>query len=165
MALEKRGELPPPKAEDVHSPRATPQSPCSRSSVGQSVRLLSGRPRVRIAPGAPQHPLNTFRGCCFNASETLGAHRSLPQRAGSSICRKSQGSSRGLRPSRALIVPSGVYGGHGAIFAAENLIFQSKNRFFAVFAPENPKDFSKTGEGGSGGGACFPVHHACQNLF
>ena len=41
------------------------------------------------------------------------------------------------------IVPSGVYGGHGAIFAAENLIFQSKNRFPAVFAPENPKDFSK----------------------
>ena len=39
MALEKRGELPPPKAEDVHSPRATPQSPCSRSSVGQSYRL------------------------------------------------------------------------------------------------------------------------------
>ena len=41
------------------------------------------------------------------------------------------------------IVPSGVYGGHGTIFAAENLIFQSKNRFPAVFAPENPKDFSK----------------------
>ena len=41
------------------------------------------------------------------------------------------------------IVPSGVYGGHGAIFAAENPIFQSKNRFLAVFAPENPKDFSK----------------------
>ena len=41
------------------------------------------------------------------------------------------------------VVPSGVYGGHGAIFAAENPIFQSKNRFLAVFAPENPKDFSK----------------------
>ena len=41
------------------------------------------------------------------------------------------------------IVPSGMYGGHGAIFAAENLIFQSKNRFLAVFAPENLKDFSK----------------------
>ena len=41
------------------------------------------------------------------------------------------------------VVPSGVYGGHGAIFAAENPIFQSKNRFLAVFAPGNPKDFSK----------------------
>ena len=30
-----------------------------------------------------------------------------------------------------------------AIFAAENPIFQSKNRFPAVFAPENPKEFSK----------------------
>ena len=44
---------------------------------------------------------------------------------------------------KASIVPSGVYGGHGAIFAAENPIFQSKNRFLAVFAPGNLKDFSK----------------------
>ena len=42
-----------------------------------------------------------------------------------------------------LIVPGGVYGGRGTIFAAENLIFQSKNRFLAVFAPGNLKDFSK----------------------
>ena len=44
----------PPKVEDVHSPRATPQSPCSRSSVGQSDRLLSGRPEVRILLATPQ---------------------------------------------------------------------------------------------------------------
>ena len=37
----------------------------------------------------------------------------------------------------------GVYGGRGTIFAEENLIFQSKNRFLAVFAPGNLKDFSK----------------------
>jgi len=36
-----------------------------------------------------------------------------------------------------------MYGGHGKIFAAENPIFQSKNRFLAVFAPGNLKDFSK----------------------
>ena len=42
-----------------------------------------------------------------------------------------------------LIVPGGVYGGRGTIFAEENLIFQSKNRFLAVFAPGNLKDFSK----------------------
>ena len=41
-----------------------------------------------------------------------------------------------------LIVPGGVYGGDGAIFAEENPIFQSKNRFLAVSAPENPQDFS-----------------------
>ena len=42
----------------------------------------------------------------------------------------------------ASIVPGGVYGGDGAIFAAENPIFQSENRFLAVSAPENPQDFS-----------------------
>ena len=42
-----------------------------------------------------------------------------------------------------LIVPGGVYGGRGTIFAEENLIFQSKNRFLAVFAPGNLKNFSK----------------------
>ena len=64
--------------------------------------------------------------------------RSLPFRMP-----KKQESSRGAKPSRTLIVPSGVYGGYGAIFAAENPIFQSKNRFPAVFAPGNLKDFSK----------------------
>ena len=37
-----------------------------------------------------------------------------------------------------LIRNDGVYGGGGAIFAEENPIFQSKNRFLAVSAPENP---------------------------
>ena len=49
----------------------------------------------------------------------------------------------GTEPFRASIVPGGVYGGDGAIFAEENPIFQSKNRFLAVFAPGNLKDFSK----------------------
>ena len=57
--------------------------------------------------------------------------------------KKTTESSRGPKPSRFLIVPGGVYGGCGAIFAAENPIFQSKNRFLAVFAPGNLKDFSK----------------------
>ncbi|MDD7412950.1 MAG: hypothetical protein PUK86_06975 [bacterium] len=38
---------------------------------------------------------------------------------------------------------SGMYGGHGAIFAPENPIFQGKKRFLAVFAPGNLLDFSK----------------------
>ena len=45
---------------------------------------------------------------------------------------------RETEPFRASIVPGGVYGRDGAIFAAENPIFQSKNRFFAVSAPGNP---------------------------
>ena len=44
----------------------------------------------------------------------------------------------GTKPFRVSIVPGGVYGGDGAIFASENPIFQSKNRFLAVSAPENP---------------------------
>ena len=44
----------------------------------------------------------------------------------------------GTKPFRVSIVPGGVYGGDGAIFAEENLIFQSKNRFFTVSASENP---------------------------
>ena len=49
---------------------------------------------------------------------------------------------RGRKPFCGTIVPGGVYGGDGAIFAAENPIFQSKNRFLTVSAPENPQDFS-----------------------
>ena len=57
-------------------------------------------------------------------------------------------SSRGPEPSRTTIVPGGVNGGDGRIFAAENSIFQSKNRFFAVFAAGIRRIQAKTGEGG-----------------
>ncbi|MDD7412806.1 MAG: hypothetical protein PUK86_06250, partial [bacterium] len=43
----------------------------------------------------------------------------------------------GRSPLELPIAPSGVYGGRGTIFAPENPIFQSKNRFLAVFAPGN----------------------------
>ena len=36
------------------------------------------------------------------------------------------------------IVPGGVNGGDGRIFASGNSIFQSKNRILAVSAPGNP---------------------------
>ena len=49
----------------------------------------------------------------------------------------------GRNPLEFSIVPSGVYGGHGMIFASGNPIFQSKNHFLAVFAPGNLLDFSK----------------------
>ena len=56
-------------------------------------------------------------------------------RRGDPGCQKPTESSRGPKPSRLLIEPGGVYGGCGRIFAAENPIFQSKNRFLADFAP------------------------------
>jgi len=49
----------------------------------------------------------------------------------------------GPQPSRTTIAPGGVYGGRGRMFAAENPIFQGKHPYIAVFAPGNPKDFSK----------------------
>ena len=54
---------------------------------------------------------------------------------------KTRGAREGRSPLELPVVPSGVYGGHGAIFAAGNLILQSKNRFIAVFVSGNPKDF------------------------
>ena len=42
-----------------------------------------------------------------------------------------------------------MYGGCGAIFVAENLIFQSKNRYLAVFAPGDFEEIlAKSGRGG-----------------
>ena len=56
---------------------------------------------------------------------------------------KTRRAREGRSPFELSIVPSGMYGGHGAIFAPENPIFQSKNRFLAAFAPGNLRDFSK----------------------
>ena len=52
------------------------------------------------------------------------------------------------------------------IFAPGNPISQSKNRFLAVSAPGNPKDFSgNCGGGGSGGGAELPRHKAKRHFM
>ena len=71
-----------------------------------------------------------------------------PARSGGQAVEKPLESSRGPEPSRTTIVPGGVNGGDGRIFAAENSIFQSKNRFFAVFAAGIRRIQAKTGEGG-----------------
>ena len=73
--------------------------------------------------------------------------RSKPNEAGRAASELASDAERPCRivepkPFRGAIVPGGVHGGGGAIFAAENPIFQSKNRFFAVSAPGNPQDFS-----------------------
>ena len=85
-----------------------------------------------------------------------------------SLSKKPRRAREGRSPLELPIVPGGVYGGKvacpsgkevalrpakrnrrfrfaasGAIFAAENSIFQRKNRCLAVFAPVNLKDFSK----------------------
>ena len=78
---------------------------------------------------------------------------------------KPRKSSRGPKPSRIPIVPGGVYGGDRAIFASGNLISQSKNRFIAVFAPGNPKDFSENWRGWQWRGSLLPRPPACQKDF
>ena len=62
------------------------------------------------------------------------AHKRPLDESGPQAVKKTTESSRGPKLSRFLIVPGGVYGGCGAIFAAENPIFQSKNRYLADFA-------------------------------
>ena len=68
----------------------------------------------------------------------------------------------GRNPLESPIVPSGVHGGHGTIFASENPIFQSINRFSAVFALENLQDFSKNWWGWQWRGSVLPRPHVCQ---
>ena len=71
------------------------------------------------------------------------AHRmGSPERGGQTV-ENPRRAREGRNPLELSIAPSGVYGGHGTIFAPENPIFQSKNRFLAVFAPGNLLDFSK----------------------
>ena len=71
---------------------------------------------------------------------------------------KPQESARGPKPFRISIVPGGVYAGDGAIFASENLFSRVKIASLQFPRPEIRRILAETGEGGSGGGACFPVH-------
>ena len=52
-----------------------------------------------------------------------------------------------------------------AIFPAENLIFQRKNRFPAVSAPGNPLGFQRRLEGVVVAGERLPRPPACQKVF
>ena len=114
---------------------------------------MSSSRRTATCPAAAAEtasPSIHAKNACFASKQgTERERRSVPQ-----AVEKPTESSRGPKPSRISIVPSGVYGGRGTIFAAENLIFQSKNRFLADFAPgdfeeilaksgeaENPKGF------------------------
>ena len=64
-----------------------------------------------------------------------------PERGGQTV-EKPLRAREGRSPLELSIVPSGVYGGRGLIFAPENPISQSKNRFLAGSAPEKSLIFS-----------------------
>ncbi len=77
---------------------------------------------------------------CANPSTCFAG--TSPFRGGQTV-KKPRRAREGRSPFELSIVPSGVYGGHGTLFAPENPIFQRKKRFLAVFAPGNLLDFSK----------------------
>ena len=57
-------------------------------------------------------------------------------------------------------------GGLGKIFPEGNPISRKKNFYLAVSAPGDFEEIlAETGGGGSGGGACSPVHQFVKNLF
>ena len=79
----------------------------------------------------------------FRLSKNSGElERRLFQKGGLRLSKNPRRAREGRSPFELSIVPSGVYGGHGAIFAPENPIFQRKNRFLAVSAPEKSLIFS-----------------------
>ena len=71
----------------------------------------------------------------------------------------------GRSPFELSIVPGGMYGGHGTVFASENPIFQRKKRFLAGSAPEKSSIFSGDWRGWQWRGSKLPRPPACQNFF
>ena len=72
----------------------------------------------------------------------LDMSKEEPARSSFQTVKKLGRAREGRSPFELSIVPSGMYGGHGAIFSLENPIFQRKNRFLAVSAPEKSLIFS-----------------------
>ena len=141
----------------------------SRFLTGRAPGRKGGRDRLealerefppKIRP--PRHAHPRARGSFERAFPiVIGAfHRNAPQ-----AVEKPLESARRPEPSRTTIVPGGLNGGDGGIFAAEKSIFRSNNRFLAVFVTGIRRIQAKTGEGGRGGGACFPVHPLVKNRF
>ena len=103
-----------------------------------------------------------------NGGRKLGkrghAQGRYPQRP--AACQKTpEESARGRKPFRGSIVPGGVYGGDGAIFAAEIPFSRAKIASLQFPRPKIRRILAETGEGGSGGGArsARPVGEAARS--
>ena len=79
--------------------------------------------------------------------------------------KKTRRAREGRSPFELSIVPGGMYGGHGTVFASENPIFQRKKRFLAGSAPEKSSIFSGDWRGWQWRGSLLPRPPACQNFF
>ena len=87
-----------------------------------------------------------------------------PER-GAQTVKKPRRAREGRSPFELSIVPGGMYGGHGTVFASENPIFQRKKRFLAGSAPEKSSIFSGDWRGWQWRGSLLPRPPACQNFF
>ena len=103
--------------------------------------------RLSLHPVATAGSIDEFGNHKFEfpnsarSNPTARAAGTSPFRGGQTV--KKLGRAReGRSPFELSIVPSGMYGGHGAIFSPENPIFQRKNRFPAGSAPEKSLIFS-----------------------
>ena len=102
---------------------------------------------------------------CPSACQILFDKQNTPPRAeGCQAVEKPLESSRGPEALSNNNRPRRVNGGDGRIFTTEKSIFQSKNRFLAVFAAGIRRIQPKTGEGGRGGGDT-PLSIRLSKLF
>ena len=73
--------------------------------------------------------------------------------------------SKNLYRTACKIERGGVYVALAAIFMEENPVLRKKNRNLADFTTGIRRIQVKSGGGGSGGGACSPVHLSVKNTF
>ena len=121
------------------------RQPLSFSAKGQ----MNGSESVsrERTPSLPEEEkTDSSRKALRGRREQHGSNDRAAKHAFFLLCPLTHGEAIGLS-KKLLVVPGGVYGGHRTIESGENPIFQGKNRFHAVFAPENLKDFSKNCKG------------------
>ena len=110
-------------------------------AAASSVRIV----RFSFSPGffsAPRGPFPERSAAVSRRLPRFNTKKARGNRLRPQTVKKLGRAREGRSPFELSIVPSGVYGGHGAIFAPENPIFQRKNRFLAVSAPEKSLIFS-----------------------
>ena len=135
----------------------------SLSGKGRKGRLQEEPRRGKLpAPEGEKRRDSEARPLTYNPS--VACSDSSPFR-GAQTVKKPRRAREGRSPFELSIVPGGMYGGHGTVFASENPIFQRKKRFLAGSAPEKSSIFSGDWRGWQWRGSLLPRPPACQNFF